>query len=127
MNRHPIVSTKTDGNDFYREYDLAAARKRRLTKTPAPHQSAALQKLRAWHENTEVGSRGGILVLPTGGGKTYTAGRFMCSGPLSDGFKVLWLAHTHHLLEQAFSASMTSSESSPNPRRSSTCAWFRPL
>lgn len=96
------MSTQKAGSDFYREYDLAAAHRRRLTKTPAPHQSDALQKLRAWHESTEAGPRGAILVLPTGGGKTFTAGRFMCSGPLSNGFKVLWLAHTHHLLEQAF-------------------------
>ena len=46
--------------------------------------------------------RGTILVLPTGGGKTFTAVRFACVHPLSDGFKVLWLAHTHHLLEQSF-------------------------
>jgi ATP-dependent helicase IRC3 len=96
------MSTQKAGSDFYREYDLAAARRRGLIKTPAPHQSDALKKLRAWHESTKAGPRGAILVLPTGGGKTFTAGRFMCSGPLSDGFKVLWLAHTHHLLEQAF-------------------------
>jgi len=42
------------------------------------------------------------LVLPTGGGKTLTADRFLCTAPLSDGYKVLWLAHTHHLLDQAF-------------------------
>ena len=40
-------------------------------------------------------------MLPTGGGKTFTACHFICRNPLSDGFKVLWLAHTHHLLEQA--------------------------
>jgi superfamily II DNA or RNA helicase len=41
-------------------------------------------------------------VLPTGGGKTFTAVRFLCRAPLSAGYKVLWLAHTHHLLEQAY-------------------------
>ncbi|MEZ6114400.1 MAG: DEAD/DEAH box helicase family protein, partial [Pirellulaceae bacterium] len=46
----------------------------------------------------------GILVLPTGGGKTFTACHFLGRNPLSDGFKVLWLAHTHHLLEQAFAS-----------------------
>lgn len=96
------MSTQKAGSDFYREYDLTAARRRGLTKAPAPHQSDALKKLRAWHESTEADPRGAMLVLPTGAGKTFTAGRFMCSGPLSDGFKVLWLAHTHHLLEQAF-------------------------
>ncbi len=42
--------------------------------------------------------------MPTGGGKTFTAIRFSCIQPISDGYKVLWLAHTHHLLEQAFFA-----------------------
>lgn len=40
--------------------------------------------------------------MPTGGGKTFTAIRFLCRTALSDGYKVLWLAHTHHLLEQAY-------------------------
>ena len=47
---------------------------------------------------------GSILVLPTGGGKTFATVRFLCTSPLSKGYKVLWLAHTHHLLEQAFHA-----------------------
>jgi superfamily II DNA or RNA helicase len=51
-----------------------------------------------------VEGKGGILALPTGGGKTFTAVHFLCSNALSDGYKVLWLAHTHHLLEQAFGA-----------------------
>jgi superfamily II DNA or RNA helicase/5-methylcytosine-specific restriction endonuclease McrA len=34
--------------------------------------------------------------------KTFVAIRFLCIKALSDGYKVLWLAHTHHLLEQAF-------------------------
>jgi superfamily II DNA or RNA helicase len=45
-----------------------------------------------------------VLVIPTGGGKTFTASHFLCRSALSDGFKVLWLAHTHHLLEQAAGA-----------------------
>ena len=42
--------------------------------------------------------------MPTGGGKTFTAIRFLCRTGLSDGYKVLWLAHTHHLLEQAYNS-----------------------
>ena len=55
-----------------------------------------------WFGKESEGHKGGILVLPTGGGKTFTAVRFLCQGPLSKGYKVLWLAHTHHLLEQAY-------------------------
>ncbi|WP_170320007.1 DEAD/DEAH box helicase family protein [Polyangium spumosum] len=69
---------------------------------PAPHQARALKKLDRWYANLGRYGGGGVLVLPTGGGKTFTAVRFLCAGPLSDGYKVLWLAHTHHLLEQAF-------------------------
>ena len=44
----------------------------------------------------------GLLVLPTGGGKTTTAVRWIWEAALSKGKKVLWLAHRHELLNQAF-------------------------
>ena len=44
------------------------------------------------------------MFSPTGGGKTFATVRFLCTSQLSQGYKVLWLAHTHHLLEQAFHA-----------------------
>ena len=59
--------------------------------------------LKAWFESRPAPPRGGILVLPTGGGKTFTALYFACYLPLSKGYKVLWLAHTHHLRDQASS------------------------
>jgi ATP-dependent helicase IRC3 len=68
----------------------------------APHQAEGLRKLHAWYKSPQAHPRGSVLVLPTGGGKTLTTVHFLASSPLSDGFKVLWLAHTHHLLEQAF-------------------------
>lgn len=93
---------------FYREYDLKQVQP--SNKVPAAHQIEALAKLKEWfkQEHTDD-SAGSILALPTGSGKTFTASRFLCSslsqdtydGPLSKGYKVLWLAHTHHLLEQA--------------------------
>jgi superfamily II DNA or RNA helicase len=89
-------------SEFYREYDLVQARKRGVTKTPAPHQASALRELDQWYRSASATHRGGILVLPTGGGKTFTAWQFICRNPLSDGYKILWLAHTHHLLEQAY-------------------------
>lgn len=88
-------------NTLHRVYDLVQARQYPAKKEPAFHQSEALFKLRAWFEKKHSPA-GGILVLPTGGGKTFVAVRFLCTNPLSQGYKVLWLAHTHHLLEQAF-------------------------
>jgi superfamily II DNA or RNA helicase len=86
---------------FHRTYDLNAARRDQSRRHPAAHQASALDKLHTWYTAHHPDHTGGILVLPTGGGKTFTAVRFLCRGPLSDGYKVLWLAHTHHLLEQA--------------------------
>jgi pSer/pThr/pTyr-binding forkhead associated (FHA) protein len=91
----------SEGASFYATWPLAKCRD--VPQTPAlPHQTRALKHLRAWHARRGEGLAGGILVLPTGGGKTFTAVRFLAEGPLSEGCKVLWLAHTHHLLEQAF-------------------------
>ncbi len=89
-------------NQFYRTYRLAEARKISTSRAPEAHQAQALQAIHAGFESRARPFDGGLLVLPTGGGKTFTAARFLCSGPLSRGYKVLWLAHTHHLLEQAF-------------------------
>ena len=91
-------------NTFVRRFDLDAARNyTRSARSPHAHQEQALRKLREWFERASgEAARGGLLVLPTGGGKTFTAVRFLTEWPLSEGYKVLWLAHTHHLLEQAF-------------------------
>ena len=88
--------------DFYREFNLNKARKNPSKIDLRNHQTQAIKKLMHWYKRDYDSYKGGILVLPTGGGKTLTAVRFLCEGPLSNGYKVLWLAHTHHLLEQAF-------------------------
>lgn len=93
------------GRESYCEYDLSKARKTPSKKEPAVHQAVAIDHLIKWYNSRpyqlETGA-GGILVLPTGGGKTFTAIRFLCRTALSDGYKVLWLAHTQHLLDQAY-------------------------
>ena len=89
---------------MFRRYDLRAARATRARRHPAAHQVAALTRLQHWYRSRPSGHRGGVLALPTGAGKTFTTVRFLCQEPLSDGYKVLWLAHTHHLLDQAIDA-----------------------
>ena len=42
-----------------------------------------------------------LIVLPTGGGKTYTASTWLLRNALDRGKKILWLAHRQMLLEQA--------------------------
>ncbi|MEH2311457.1 MAG: DEAD/DEAH box helicase family protein [Nostoc sp.] len=43
----------------------------------------------------------GLLVLPTGGGKTLTAVHWLLRNFINNKKKVLWIAHRHELLEQA--------------------------
>uniref|UniRef100_UPI00329749BE DEAD/DEAH box helicase family protein n=1 Tax=Methanothrix sp. TaxID=90426 RepID=UPI00329749BE len=74
--------------EFYSEYDLNIARKAYL-KEPAGHQRMAIDELIKWYKAKKNGYAGGILVLPTGGGKTFTSIRFLCLTALSDGYKVL--------------------------------------
>ncbi len=88
-------------NNFYHEYDLVGSRQHPSQKGAAAHQTEALSKMRDWAQRYSNQDAGGIVVLPTGGGKTFTAMRFLCAQMLSQGYKVVWLAHTHHLLEQA--------------------------
>ncbi|MFU2192203.1 MAG: HEAT repeat domain-containing protein [Methanobacterium sp.] len=93
--------SKKQKADFYREYDLIECRNYASKKPPAAHQEEAIIKLKKWFEANEFPS-GSILALPTGSGKTFTAVRFLCKNVIAKGYKILWLAHTHHLLEQAF-------------------------
>ncbi len=44
----------------------------------------------------------GMLVLPTGGGKTRVSISWAIDKAVNDGYKVLWIAHRHMLLEQAY-------------------------
>jgi ATP-dependent helicase IRC3 len=82
-------------------YNLREERKNHELRLPFPHQSDALTELDSWFKHDKA-PHGALLVLPTGSGKTFIAVRFLCKDPLSAGYKVLWLAHTHHLLDQAF-------------------------
>ncbi len=43
----------------------------------------------------------GLLVVPTGGGKTFIAMYWLMKYKINEGAKVLWLAHRHSLLDQA--------------------------
>jgi ATP-dependent helicase IRC3 len=87
--------------DFYREYDLNLYRKQKSNKPEAVHQIETINKLNKWFNSKKFPS-GSIVALPTGSGKTFAAVRFLCKNVLGKDYKLLWLAHTHHLLEQAF-------------------------
>lgn len=62
-----------------------------------PHQRQAIAALSAKMQ----ASCSGVLVLPTGGGKTRTAVQWLLANVVDQGQKVLWLAHRHSLIDQA--------------------------
>ena len=72
-------------------------------KHPHPlyeHQKKAIKRMT---EKMEAGFAG-VLVVPTGGGKTRIAVHFLLSEVIDKGGKVLWLAHRHSLIDQACNA-----------------------
>lgn len=68
---------------------------------PYPHQIEALKKLDKLLTASSSEARG-LLVLPTGGGKTRTVAQWLMQQLAKDStLRVLWLAHQQELLEQA--------------------------
>ena len=63
------------------------------------HQQDAIRDMSRKILNTDKYS--GLLVLPTGGGKTLTATYWLMGNILDSGQRVIWLAHRHELLNQA--------------------------
>jgi len=74
-------------------------------RRPFPHQEEAWSKLSAHLDDPgAAGVFKGVLVMPTGSGKTFTAARWLTQRWLDAGNRVLWLAHREELLAQAAQA-----------------------
>ncbi|MBD5149983.1 MAG: DEAD/DEAH box helicase family protein [Oscillibacter sp.] len=68
------------------------------TRMPYEHQKRAMDCLD--HINAES-AYSTLVVLPTGGGKTYTASMWLLRNALDKKKKILWIAHRQMLLDQA--------------------------
>ena len=62
------------------------------------HQVEAIDNLNKYKNSDDYAT---ILVLPTGGGKTFTASYWLGKNILDKGGKILWIAHRHSLIDQA--------------------------
>jgi len=71
------------------------------SKTPFPHQVEAFAALNRVFQIGKKKTASGMLVLPTGAGKTFTAVRWLCTHVLPKNIKILWLAPSYYLLNQA--------------------------
>lgn len=67
-------------------------------RSPYEHQKKAMASLDIMNEKQSYST---LVVLPTGGGKTYTASMWLLKNALDKKKKILWIAHRQMLLEQA--------------------------
>jgi len=68
-----------------------------------PHQKDAVDAMtRYFGENLDSPNRSGIVVMPTGSGKTFTAVNWLLTKGVANGYRVVWLVHRKELVEQTF-------------------------
>ena len=67
-------------------------------RSPYEHQRKAMECLDIIDKLDDYST---LVVLPTGGGKTYTASSWLLKAALNKYKKILWIAHRQTLLDQA--------------------------
>lgn len=68
------------------------------TRIPYEHQKKAMNALDMMNQESSYST---LVVLPTGGGKTYTASMWLLKNAIDKKKKILWIAHRQMLLDQA--------------------------
>ena len=81
---------------------LRNGEKGRNRKTPFEHQLDAFEAMRKCFDFDSEQGKGGLLVLPTGAGKTFTTVKWVCDNVVGRNVRILWLANSYYLLNQAF-------------------------
>ena len=90
MAEQPFVEVKANG--------IISAKQGRNARSPYEHQKQAMANLDTIDETSNYST---LVVLPTGGGKTYTASSWLLRHAVNQHKKVLWIAHRQMLLDQA--------------------------
>lgn len=80
------------------------------------HQKDAINKL---NKESKKDIYKALLVIPTGGGKTFTSIYWVLNQMIDKKKKVLWIAHRHELLNQTIKTAIDSSSSDIVPNRES--------
>ena len=84
------IETKANGEVF--------PKKGNNHRIPYEHQKRAMANLDIINRNASYST---LVVLPTGGGKTYTAAVWLLRNAIDKQKKILWIAHRQALLDQA--------------------------
>lgn len=84
------AETKSNGKIFPK-----TGKNKRL---PYKHQEMAMMNLNIIDQKNSYST---LIILPTGGGKTYTATIWLLRNAINRNKKILWIAHRQYLLDQA--------------------------
>jgi superfamily II DNA or RNA helicase len=87
------------------------------SKTPFQHQVEAFDALSKTFKFGSEKPGSGILVLPTGAGKTFTAVKWLSDHVIPKNIKILWLAPSFYLLDQAFETFKKSAREIPESKK----------
>lgn len=68
-----------------------------------PHQQEAVDAMTEYYSlEQDLPGRSGVVVMPTGSGKTYTAVTWLLKQGIANGYRVVWLVHRTELVEQTW-------------------------
>ena len=68
-----------------------------------PHQKNAVEAMSEYFNlDKDLPNRNGLVVMPTGSGKTYTAVNWLLSEGVAKGYRIVWLVHRQELVEQTY-------------------------
>lgn len=68
-----------------------------------PHQKSAVDEMTKYFKlDMDIHDRNGLVVMPTGSGKTYTAVNWLLSEGVAKGYRIVWLVHRQELVEQTY-------------------------
>jgi superfamily II DNA or RNA helicase len=97
--------------------EIRSREQERIRKTPFEHQLDAFTALNRTFTFADGPGKGGLLVLPTGAGKTFTTVKWLSDQVLKRNAKIIWLAHSFYLLDQAFKEFHDYARWIPEPRQ----------
>ena len=87
-------------------------------RTLYAHQTEAMRCMDRINQESSYST---LIVLPTGGGKTYTAALWLLKNAIDRKKKILWIAHRQMLLDQAAESFQTYAYAEVIPHISSFC------
>lgn len=93
-----ISKSKTNSSSFLPLIEESIRDSRDLIM---PHQKDAVDAMISYYKlEQDIPDRNGLVVMPTGSGKTYTAVNWLLSDGIVKGYRVVWLVHRHSMQKQ---------------------------